>query len=308
MYKQAGYPGVFALGSALLLVDFIMRLLIIEQKFAAAYTREDAREDDGVNGNDSESAEDDTAENSNPSEEDPLIAKKEEDGYKVASNHQKWIKAFPVLYCLRNPRLLTAFALTMLQAMLLAAFDATIPTIALELYGFDSLKSGLLFIAIVVPCLVLGPISGWVVDRYGPKPAAVVGYGFLVPTLILLRLVHPGGTAKIIQFCVLLALCGLGLGVIGSPALVEASYVVQRYHKTNPEFFGTNGPYAQLYGMNSMVFSAGLTLGPLVSGSLKDKVGYGNMNLVLAAVCLVASVLSFIYVGEKPGILRKIRI
>lgn len=307
LYKKAGYAGVFAIGSALLLVDFIMRLLLIEKKFAAAYRREDTREDEGVNGNGSESAENDTEENSNPSEEDLLIAKKEEDGYKVASNPRKWVKVFPVLYCMKNPRLLVAFALTMSQATLLATFDATIPTIALELYGFDSLQSGLLFIALIVPCLLLGPISGWAVDRYGPKPAAVMGYGFLVPVLILLRLVRPGGTTEIIQYCILLALCGLGLGVIGPPVLVEASYIVQRYHKRNPELFGANGAHAQLFAMNSMIFNAGLTVGPLVSGSLKDNVGYGNMNLVMAAVCLVASVLSSIYIGGKPSILRKVR-
>lgn len=296
LYKQAGYPGVFALGSALLLVDFVMRLLLIERRFAAAYAPEEGE----LNGNNSESAEDDREENSNPSEEDPLIAKNEEDDYKVATNQKRWVEAFPIVYCLKNSRLLTAFTLTLLQATLVATFDATIPTIALELYGFDSLKAGLLFIALVIPTLLLSPIAGWLVDRYGPKPVAVIGYGYLVPILILLRLVHRGGTSQIIQYCVLLALCGLGLGVIGSPALVEASYVVQQYHKTNPDFFGANGPYAQLYGMNSLVFCVGLTIGPLVSGSLKDTVGYGNMNLVLAAVCLIAGVLSFIYVGKKP--------
>ncbi|MCJ1462612.1 hypothetical protein MMC07_001214 [Pseudocyphellaria aurata] len=303
LYKKAGYAGVFAIGSALLLVDFIMRLLLIEKKYAAAYIIQD----DEADGNGSESAEDHEEENSSSSEEDPLIAKKEEDYYKIASNRQKWVEALPIVYCLQNPRLLTAFILTMLHATLLATFDATIPTNALELYGFDSLKSGLLFIALVLPCLVLGPIAGWIVDRYGPKPAAVIGYGYLVPILILLRLVQQGGTAQIIQYCGFLALCGLGLGVIGAPALVEASIVVQRYHKTNPDLFGTSGPYAQLFGMNSMIFSVGLTLGPLVSGALKDTVGYGNMNLVLAVVCLIGSVLSYIYVGEKPKFLRKTR-
>lgn len=302
LYKQAGYVGVFALGSALLLVDFTMRLLLIEKKFAAAYKIED----EGASANDSESAEDDSEEIRNPSEEDPLIAKREEDDFKVASNQQEWVKAFPIVYCLRNPRLLTAFTLTALDATLLATFDATIPTTAMELFGFDSLKSGLLFIALIVPSLLLGPISGWVVDRYGPKIMAVIGYCILVPVLILLRLVHSGGTSQIIQYCVLLALCGLGVGVIGSPALVDASYVVEQYYKRNPDFFGPNGPYGQLYAMHSMTFSVGLTIGPLLSGSLKDQVGYGNMNLVLALVCLVACVLSFIYVGGKPRIWRRI--
>lgn len=304
LYKKAGYVGVFALGSALLIVDFMMWLLVIEKKSAAAYTRDD----EGVIGNDLDSAEDAREEIFNSSEQDPLVAKNDDDEeYKVTSNQPKWVEAFPVVYCLKNPRLFTAFILNMLQATLLATFHATIPTTALELYGFDSFKSGLLFIVLLVPCLLVGPISGWTVDRFGPKPAAVIGYGYLVPVLILLRPVHRGGTSQIIQYCVLLALCGLGLGVIGSPPLVDASHVFQRYHKMNPDFFGANGPYAQLYGVKNMVFSAGLTLGSLMSGPLKERVGYGNMNLVLAALCLIASVFSFIYVGEKPRILQKIR-
>ena len=83
--------------------------------------------------------------------------------------------------------------------------------------------------------------------------------------------------------------------------------MVGMYDKSNPDVFGANGPYAQLYAINSMVFSAGLTVGPLVSGSLKDAVGYGNMNLVVAGFCLITAILSFIYVGGKPAILKKTR-
>lgn len=193
------------------------------------------------------------------------------------------------------------------QATLLATFDATVPTEAQQLFGFDSLKAGLLFIALVLPYLILGPVAGWSVDRYGPKPAAVLGFGYLVPMLILLRLVRTGGKPQIIIYCVLLSLCGMGLGVIGSPSIVEASYVVQQYAKINPDFFGVNGPYAQLYAINSMIFSLGLAIGPLVSGFLRDAIGYGNMNIVVAALCLVTSTLSFIYIGGKPKILGKRR-
>ena len=127
----------------------------------------------------------------------------------------------------------------------------------------------------------------------------------MVPALILLRLARPGGKTQIIIYCVLLALCGIGLGVIGSPSIVEASYVVSMYDKSNPDFFGANGPYAQLYGINSMVFSLGLTVGPLVSGSLRDAINYGNMNAVIAALCLITALLSFNYIGGKPSIFGK---
>lgn len=280
-----------------------MRILIIEKKTAAKYEDE---EGEAVNGHASQ-PEQDAEDGHEETEEDPLIRKEESQEYKIPPDQPKAIRSVPILYCLKDPRLLTALLLAFVQATLLATFDATIPTEAQELFDFDSLSAGLLFIALVLPYLVLGPVAGWTVDRYGPKPAAVIGFGYLVPVLILLRLVRAGGKPQIIVYCALLALCGIGMGVIGSPSIVEASYVVGMYDKSNPDTFGPNGPYAQLYGINSMVFSAGLTVGPLISGSLKDAVGYGNMNLVVAALCLLTAILSFIYVGGKPAMLKKRR-
>ena len=294
---------MFGLGFAILALDFVMRILIIEKKTARRYGHHEGGEE--PNGHTIEE-EEDAEEEDEPNEEDSLIRKEEQDSYKLPPGQAKWIRSFPILYCLRDPRLLTALLLAFGQATLLATFDATVPTLAQELFGFDSLEAGLLFISLVLPYLVLGPAAGWAVDRYGTKPAAVIGFGYLAPVLILLRLVHAGGTSQVIIYCAILALCGVGMGVIGSPSIVEASYVVQLYDKANPESFGHQGPYAQLYGINSMVFSLGLTVGPLVSGSLKDALGYGNMNLFIAALCLVTAMLSFIYIGGKPSMLRKI--
>ncbi|KAI4139596.1 MAG: hypothetical protein L6R39_006208 [Caloplaca ligustica] len=300
VYEKAGYPGVFGMGFAILAIDFIMRLLLIEKKVAAQWEVHDDRSEDNTEEQDGTSADQEDA-----NEEEPLLRKKEEDGYKVPQGQSRVVKGFPILYCLKDPRLLVALLLAFNQATLLAAFDATIPTEAEQLFGFDSLESGLLFIALVLPYLVLGPVAGWLVDRYGPKPAAVLGFGYLVPVLILLRLARPGGTSQIVIYCVLLALNGIGLAIIGSPSIVEASYVVDLYNKANPDFFGEQGPYAQLYGINSMVFSLGLTLGPLISGGLKDSIGYGNMNIVIAMLCLTTALLSVVYVGGKPKLLQR---
>lgn len=293
------------MGFALLALDFILRLLLIEKKVAARYEDKGETADANASARASNGSSQDADDGQEDNEEDPLIHKREEESYEIKSEQPRWIRSFPILYCLKDPRLLTALLLALVQATLLSTFDATIPTEALELFGFDSLKSGLLFIALVLPYLLLGPVAGWTVDRYGAKPAAVLGFGYLAPVLVLLRLARPGGTTQIIIYCVLLALCGLGLAVIGSPSIVEAAHVVQMYNKANPDFFGTQGPYAQLYAINSMVFSAGLTLGPLLSGSLKDAIGYGNMNIVVAMLCVITSSLSFIYIGGKPNILKR---
>ena len=303
LYKKAGDAGVFGLGGAILVIDFIMRLLVIEKKTAAGYIDDTAVEDGNTHNAGNEEDEESTPE----SEEAPLLGS-EKDEFKVPPNQHRWVQKFPLSYCLKDPRLLTALLVAFIQATLLATFDATVPIEAQELFGFDSLKAGLLFIALDIPYLILGPIAGWAVDRYGTKPAAVIGFTYLVPVLILLRLPHRGGTSQIILYCANLALCGVGLAIIGSPSIVEASQVVQKYDKANPDFFGPNGPYAQLYGINSMFFSAGLTLGPLLSGGLNDRIGYGNMNVVVAGLALATAVLSFIYVGGKPDVLKRHRV
>ena len=250
VYERVGSGGVFAMGFALLGIDFLMRLLVIEKKTASKYNSESdnppAPADEGTL-RDEENGE-------QPTEEDPLLqGKKEDDQWKIPSGQSRWIRKLPILYCLSNPRLIVAQLVAFMQATLLATFDATIPTEAQSLFGFDSLKAGLLFAPLVLPYLLLGPVAGKLVDKYGPKPAAVLGFALEVPALILLRIPHPGGTVQIVIFCILVALNGVGLAAIGSPSIVEASYVCDGYFNANKDFFGGEGPYAQLYAINSMV-------------------------------------------------------
>lgn len=54
-----------------------------------------------------------------------------------------------------------------------------------------------------------------------------------------------------------------------------------------------------------MVFSLGLALGPIVSGILRNAIGYGNMNAVIAVICFVTAVVCWIWMGGKPKVLRR---
>lgn len=297
VYQKSGNGAVFGMGFGLLAIDFVMRFLLIEKKIARQYGETD--EDDEVAAIDAadEEANEDTA----------LLGerRKEEEQWKIPENQNKAVQSFPMLYCLGNARLLVAELIAFTQATLLATLDSTIPTEAQELFGVDSLSAGLLFVPSIIPYLCLGSLAGTGVDRYGPKYFAAFGLAYLVLPLVLLRIPQAGGTAEVVKFCVFQAMLGFGLAAISSPSVVEASYVVEKYYKHNKEFFGEQGPYAQLYAINSMVFSAGLTLGPLVAGTLRDQIGYGNMNACVAGLCAVVGVLSYVYIGGKPKTLKR---
>lgn len=306
LYSKTGINGVLGIGMAVLVLDFIMRALVIEQKVARRYdAASSVPQHFGGTGITTGRSADQGEVEAPPSEDQPLLGKKEEQSFKISEGQPAIARKITILPCLSNPRLLTAFLVAFIQALLLGNFDATVPTIAQELFGLDSLKAGLLFLPLGVFDLVVGPLAGWFVDRYGTKPGAVLAYSFLAPVLVLLRLPHEGGKDQVLLYGGLLALCGIGLAAIGAPSLVESGSVVQKYYEVNPEFFGAQGPYAQLYGLNSMVFSLGLAVGPALAGELKQSLGYGNMNVVLAAISLVTAVLCFVWLGGKPKVLTR---
>lgn len=305
-----------------LVIDFIMRLMVIEKKVAARYIennpslqkqhRSDEEQDDQVQ--DDGTSRDDGNADADANEESTLLPKGKSEGsdyYKIPQPQPRLIASVPILYCLSSPSLSLALIVALVQATLLSSFDATVPTHANDLFNYTSLTSSLLFIPLGIFNVLVGPIAGWSVDKYGTKPAAVVGYAFLVPVLALLRIPEAatsGNLKEPILYAVFLGLCGMGLAVIGAPSIVEAGAVVEKFHNRNPEMFGKNGPYAQLYSLNSMVFSLGLSVGPVLSGALTESIGYGNMNAVLAAISGCTSLACYMYLGRRPEVVQKARL
>ncbi|KAF2703343.1 MFS general substrate transporter [Pleomassaria siparia CBS 279.74] len=302
LYAKSGYVGVFGVGIALVSIDFIMRLLMIEKKVAAKYI-------DALHKAFADPAQSDSSEAATVTAETPLLSQRSADlvNYRLPEPKQRITRMLPILLVLRDPGLLTAFFIGFMQAVLFGAFDATIPIVASSRYGFDSLKAGLLFVPLGGADFLLGPVFGWCVDRWGTKPVSIFGFTFLVPALVLLRLptevaTHLQRGHQIALYACLLAVNGMGLAIINSTSIVESGNVMEKYWKANSELFEGQAPYAQLYGINSMIWSAGLTVGPLVGGYLRERIGYGNMNAVLAGVCAATAVLAALFIGRKVEI------
>ena len=274
IYSQGGVVALAAVGMGFLIIDLIMPMLLIEKKVAATYIGEPrpdnaeasscARTTDGPHF---------TNRGGTPtSERSPLVTREDtSDEYFIAPTRNKALQSAPILLCLRDPAVAVAIVISGVQSTILGAFDATISLEARDLFGFGSLHASLFYFPLVCLRLTIGPIGGWAVDRYGPRRLAVIGNSFLAVVLVAFRLVksRPCGT-QIALYCILLALSGVGMAMVGTTAFVGASTVVKKYHKRNPGLFGQNGPFASLFAMNLMVFSTGMTLGPVVAGGLRD--------------------------------------
>ena len=293
LYARSGYRGVFGVGIGLVAVDFVLRLLMVEKKVAEKYDGQSTPPDD-------------TEATTDDAERTPLLSDttKKDLRYRLKTPKNRLLQSLPVLLIFRDPSFLTAIWIGFMQAVLLGSFDATVPLVASEQFGFNSLKAGLMFLPLGGADFLLGPVFGWCVDRYGTKPLSVLGFTWLVPSLALLRLSTNSVGDKldfgrhVALYAGLLASNGVGLAIINSPAIVEAGNVVEKYWKANGDIFET-APYAQLYGINGMIWSAGLTVGPLVAGSLREKIGYGNMNAVLGGLCALTVVLAAAFIGKQ---------
>ena len=268
------------------------RLLKIEKKIAAGQ-RLNTKDPTGQN-----RGADDTYEEG---AETLLLKTPQDQAYIIPQDQSRVMKAYPILHCFKDGGDANCELDNSHTSNTSRSLDATVPTVAEEYYGFISLQTGLLFIPIVLPMLIIGPVAGWMTDRQGSRIIAISGFGLLGPLLMLLRAVHPGGLDQVLIYCLLLTLCGTCLATTNPPALVESMLMVEKYHKANPEVFGPNGPYAQTSSVTGFMYNAGSALGPLLAGDLKDAVGYGNMNLAAAALSLLTALLAFFYIeGKSP--------
>lgn len=297
LYAKSGYWGVFGVGIGLVGVDLVLRLLMIEKRVAGNYTECQPQL----------SSEPTLNTTTSDTEQTPLLPNitQTPDRYRLSKPTNRFTRAFPILLTFRDTGLLTAIWISFIQALLVGAFDATVPLVVSERLGFNSLKAGLLFFPLGGADFVFGSLFGWGVDRYGTKIFSVIGFTWLIPTLVSLRLPTESSVIEkfsseqvVALFASLLALNGIGLAIVNSPSLVESGRIVKMFYEANKDLFD-QAPYAQLYGISSMVFSAGLAVGPLLAGSLREHIGYGNMNAVLAIMCGLTVVLSALFIGRK---------
>ena len=121
LYDNAGYSGVFGLGSGILSVNFIMRILLIEKKVAARY--DPTLVNSAANPRYHSTENGDAEANDEADEEDVLLPGTEEEEFKIPEGQNRLAHSLPILYCLYNPRLLTALLVAFVQATLLATFE-----------------------------------------------------------------------------------------------------------------------------------------------------------------------------------------
>ena len=86
----------------------------------------------------------------------------------------------------RHRRFVCGLCVYLVIAILISTFDATLPLHVRDVFGWGSMQSGLLFVALQGPGLPFSVLVGWLKDRFGSRRPTFIGLLLLTPLLWLL--------------------------------------------------------------------------------------------------------------------------
>lgn len=291
VYSKGGYYEVWAMCFALIAADIVLRILVIEKKHAEKWLqRVETTQSQLTNvttptiNSNEEDARDSTSQNPSYPHES-LDRRKKRPGYLGTKD---------TLGLFTSPRLLAAFWGTIAEAVLLSAFDSTLPIFVKDLFGWDSTGAGLIFLPLVLPTC-LGPFVGYLCDKYGPRWLSAFGFMFYIPFLVCLRFVSENTMSDKVMLCGLLAGVGVGNAFTFGPVTAEISYAVEdRYTDRETK------PIALGYALYNIAFSAGVIVGPLLGGFIRESAGFSAVGWSLAIISGATSILCALFIGGPP--------
>ncbi|KAK2756091.1 hypothetical protein FQN54_005498 [Arachnomyces sp. PD_36] len=287
LYAKAGYYAVFGTLFGLLGADVLFRCVLIETRKAQKWDPSIGPEVDK-----SESAMDGSDEQESIESEKPM----ELSGRKRGSLYRLAHSLPPFVTLLGSIRLVVALWGCFVQAIVLGCMDAVLPLFVHGIFNWGSTGAGLLFFALMVPTLV-SPVFGWLTDNYGPRWYAAGGLLVTAIPLILLRLVTHDSVDQKALLCVLLALVGAFTTCFEIPLCVDVLRAVELKGEEDPKKYGGKGAYAQAFGLNNMVWAAGMVVGPIWGGFVFENAGWGTLTWTLGLVSAVSAIPAAIYVG-----------
>ena len=255
-------------------VDMILRLLMIEKTTAMTWLE---KPEDGLYGEEQQS---DLEHNTRGQ----VVKEKEYDVQvqEVNEDVERRTRLPAALRLLSSRRLCVALWASFAIGAILAGLETVLPIHTEETFGWDSEGAGLIFLPLTLPSF-LGPLVGWVCDRFGPRWPMAVGFLSLCPIMTLLRCVNYNSLDQKVLFCALLTLAACCFTMTLDPVMAEIAYVVAAKAKKNPEAYNAAGNkvYAQAFGLFNTAYSLGSTLGPIIAGLIKDAAGWSTMGWVL---------------------------
>ncbi|OAA71380.1 Major facilitator superfamily domain, general substrate transporter [Cordyceps fumosorosea ARSEF 2679] len=306
VYDRAGNYAVFGICFGLIGIDIILRLLIIEAKDARKWMLRKTESDAAATAELTASAgqsEITAAPQSSTiqASRKPGIPEEELNDNERRKSHGAFSIAGKngILGLLRKRRMLCALFGVIIQAATQTSFDAIMPLQVHEVFHWDAIGGGLIFLPIVLPTF-FSPLIGSLGDKYGPRWFTAGGFLFCVPFLVCFRFVTENTINHKVMLCGLLFAVGLGEALQVAPLMAEISWAADEGCELSDDGEASAVPYAQAYALYNISFAAGAIIGPLLSGMVRESAGFGTVGWSLAILNGVTALVMLNWVGGAP--------
>ncbi|KAL2838546.1 major facilitator superfamily domain-containing protein [Aspergillus pseudoustus] len=289
VYEHGGYYAVSGVAFALIGIDLVLRLTVIERKEAARWLV-----GEGI------------ASTSSPQqgERSVLHAVDRPTDTPQAPQASKYthhpLKQLATL--LGSPRLLVSLWGTFLVSLVLTSFDSVLPLFVEEVFEWRQTGQGLIFIALVVPHFV-EPLIGSLIDRHPGATRFLISGAFFSATapVVLLRLITINSLHDKVILCVLLTLIGLCLAIASTPLTLETFLAVKEKEaalsRARSLDAARGGAVAFAFGLSNMAFAAGSLVGPFFAGYIRQRAGWETFAWAMGLIVGVSSVPTVLFSG-----------
>ena len=307
IYAQGGYYAVFGLMFAMLGMDAVLRLVMIEKKAAQRWIETEVVQPDSSDA----LPKTQSPLNLTPSPEPPNTV----NGVTGFNNKTPNIKSHyiqksyhhvpAILKLLLSFRLLVALTGGFLQSSLNVAFDSTLPLTVNALFGWEQTGQGLIFITMLLPSL-LQPLFGAISDRHqqGRRLVAATGCLLAAPAYILLRLVTCDTLGQKVLLCFLLVIIGLAMAIAMPAIIAEIGAAVADAERNDPRAINKS-VIATGWSLVNAAYAAGCLVGPLFAGLIRNTAGWETTTWCLGLLSAVTGVFLILCLGGWIGNLGK---
>ncbi|KAH9220170.1 MFS transporter-like protein [Leptodontidium sp. 2 PMI_412] len=290
VYARSGYYSVFAIGFAIIGLDILLRLLMVEKSAAKQWSPI-------ISSNGEETIPQECTTNEIQSapvtEEFSGSEKMATVPLPTSTRHLP-----PLIALLLVPRLLVALFGCFVYSTFLGSFDSVLPLYVKDVFNWSSTGAGLIFICLVVPHMA-SPLVGGFSDRYGSRFITTTGLLGSVPCWVLMRFVTYNSIGQKVLLCALLVLIGAFLTLVMAPLMAEIDHAVALEEKKKPGSMGKKGAAAQGFGLFNFAFAIGTLIGPLWAGFTVENAGWGTMGWSMAIMSGVCAITTFIWTGGR---------
>ncbi|KAK9850236.1 hypothetical protein MYU51_012655 [Penicillium brevicompactum] len=273
LFDHFGSAGAFGLPIAMLVVDIILRVLIIEKS-----------KDSACNEVAESSRETETPASPQTDEQTPLVAAR-----KPSSGPSLSFRDFI------DTRLMTTILVEITISTVYSVFETTLPLFTIETYQWSPTNAGLVFLGLTLPSFLSIPLATFT-SKHGWDRRKIVAIELIVSSLPMAGLKWTEGPTlqHELLFVVLIFLVGLFMTTCQAQTMAEVSDSVRQIEARHGVDTSKSSGMGTGFAFCNMAIAAGQFIGPLIAGVTRLGFGWSVMTFMLGILSGGVGLVSFV--------------